>query len=62
MVQLIFLPLNGLGLRTFQVTFIGIAATLFGSFLFFFLQRTIKKDMIYRIATIQSQASFTRKR
>lgn len=36
MVQLIFLPLNGLGLRTFQVTFIGIAATLFGSFLFFF--------------------------
>lgn len=55
MVQLIFLPLNGLGLRTFQVTFIGIAATSFGSFLFFFfLQRTIKKDMIYRIAMIQS--------
>lgn len=43
MVQLIFLPLNGLGLRTFQVTFIGIAATLFGSFLFFFSTADNKK-------------------
>lgn len=54
MVQLIFLPLNGLGLRTFQVTFIGIAATSFGSFLFFSTADNKKKDMIYRIAMIQS--------